>query len=34
MRGYTGKFLEIDLSTGETKQVTFNDDTLRTYIWW
>ncbi len=32
MRGYAGKFLEIDLETEKTKTVTFDDDVLRTYI--
>jgi aldehyde:ferredoxin oxidoreductase len=32
MRGYAGKFLEIDLSTENTKNVVFNDSVLRNYI--
>ncbi|RLI46432.1 aldehyde ferredoxin oxidoreductase [Candidatus Bathyarchaeota archaeon] len=32
MRGYTGKFLEIDLSTENIKNVTFNENILRQYI--
>lgn len=32
MRGYAGKFLEVDLSTGNTKNVTFNENTLSQYI--
>jgi len=32
MRGYTGKFLEVDLSSGTLKTTTFSDDILRTYI--
>jgi aldehyde:ferredoxin oxidoreductase len=32
MRGYSGKFLEIDLSTERIKEVAFNEDTLRDYV--
>jgi len=32
MRGYAGKFLEVDLSTGNTKNVTFNENILSQYI--
>jgi aldehyde:ferredoxin oxidoreductase len=32
MRGYTGKFVEIDLTDGETKDVKFPDETLKDYI--
>jgi len=32
MRGYTGKFLEVDLSTGNTKNITFNENILRQFI--
>ena len=32
MRGYAGKFLEVDLSTENTKNVTFDDSVLRNYI--
>jgi aldehyde:ferredoxin oxidoreductase len=32
MRGYAGKFLEVDLSTGIVKNVTFNENILRQFI--
>jgi aldehyde:ferredoxin oxidoreductase len=32
MRGYAGKFLEIDLSSEKIKDVTFNEEILRSYI--
>jgi aldehyde:ferredoxin oxidoreductase len=32
MRGYAGKFLEIDLSTEKIKEVTFSEDVLQNYI--
>jgi len=32
MRGYAGKFLEVDLSTGNVKNVTFNENILRQFI--
>ncbi len=32
MRGYAGKFLEVDLSTEEMKDVTFDEHVLRQYI--
>ncbi|UCE15399.1 MAG: aldehyde ferredoxin oxidoreductase [Candidatus Bathyarchaeota archaeon] len=32
MQGYTGKFLEVDLSTENTKNVTFDESVLRKYI--
>jgi len=32
MRGYAGKFLEVDLSTENTKNVKFNESVLRNYI--
>jgi len=32
MQGYAGKFLEVDLSTESTKNVTFNESVLRNYI--
>jgi aldehyde:ferredoxin oxidoreductase len=30
--GYAGKFLEVDLSTGEVKETRFSDEVLRDYI--
>ena len=32
MRGYAGKFSEIDLSTGETRDTSFNEETLKQYL--
>jgi len=32
MRGYAGKFIEVDLSTENTKNVTFDENVLRNYI--
>jgi aldehyde:ferredoxin oxidoreductase len=32
MRGYAGKFLEIDLSNGNIKETTFPDEVLRDYV--
>ncbi|MBS7650288.1 aldehyde ferredoxin oxidoreductase [Candidatus Bathyarchaeota archaeon] len=32
MRGYAGKFLEVDLSTGKIQTIKLSDDVLRTYI--
>ncbi len=32
MRGYAGKFLEVDLSTENTKDLTFSENVLRNYI--
>ena len=32
MRGYAGKFLEVDLSDESIKEITFPDETLRDYI--
>jgi len=32
MRGYAGKFSEIDLSTGEIKETSFSEDVLRQYL--
>jgi aldehyde:ferredoxin oxidoreductase len=32
MRGYAGKFLEIDLSTERIKEVAFSEDALRNYV--
>jgi aldehyde:ferredoxin oxidoreductase len=32
MRGYAGKLLEIDLSSGKTREVTFNEEILRSYM--
>jgi len=32
MRGYAGKFLEVDLSTGSVKELRFGDEILRQYI--
>ncbi|MEM3716344.1 MAG: aldehyde ferredoxin oxidoreductase C-terminal domain-containing protein [Candidatus Bathyarchaeia archaeon] len=32
VRGYAGKFLEVDLSSGRIKDVTFSDDILRNFI--
>ena len=32
MRGYAGKYLEIDLSSEKTNEVTFSDEVLRSYI--
>ncbi|MEM2849282.1 MAG: aldehyde ferredoxin oxidoreductase N-terminal domain-containing protein, partial [Candidatus Bathyarchaeia archaeon] len=32
MRGYAGKFLEIDLSSGNVRETGFQDDVLRDYI--
>jgi aldehyde:ferredoxin oxidoreductase len=32
MRGYAGKFLDIDLSTEKTKEASFNEDVLRSFI--
>ncbi|MEM2885233.1 MAG: aldehyde ferredoxin oxidoreductase N-terminal domain-containing protein, partial [Thermoproteota archaeon] len=32
MRGYAGKFLEIDLSTKSVKEERFPDELLRTYL--
>ncbi|MCW4020927.1 MAG: aldehyde ferredoxin oxidoreductase [Candidatus Bathyarchaeota archaeon] len=32
MRGYAGKFLEVDLSAGNISEVTFSEETLRQYI--
>jgi len=32
MRGYAGKFLEVDLSTGSVKELRFSDEILRQYI--
>ncbi len=31
-RGYAGKFLEVDLSSGKIKDATFDDETLKNYI--
>ncbi|MEM1558442.1 MAG: aldehyde ferredoxin oxidoreductase N-terminal domain-containing protein, partial [Thermoproteota archaeon] len=32
IRGYAGKFLEIDLSSGNIKETSFPDEVLRDYI--
>jgi len=32
MRGYAGKFLEIDLSSKQIKEIKFTDEILREYI--
>ena len=32
MRGYAGKFLEVDLSAEKVKDVTFDEQKLRRYI--
>ena len=31
-RGYAGKFLEVDLSSGKIKDITFNDDVLKNFV--
>ncbi len=32
MRGYAGRFVEVNLTTGETQDITFPDEVLRDYI--